>query len=233
MSRNKIFVRRRPELDGDEFNIWTAFTDLMSNSFLILSLFLIISFFKPITCPPPPPPPIILLRDSGLIRFPSGKSNFDGEEKFREFDKKDGIIDIIEKNANDYGINLVEIIGHTDPQPISIDSNQIVNIERNLDKKLSDTAKEINVPDITSLNTDTLTAGSNADLGMMRAVHVMRVLRYHQKYNGRLRDLEFRAYSAAQLVPPKLSSNAEPTDEDKRRIEIRFTRLDENNTILR
>lgn len=231
MSRNKIFVRRRPELDGDEFNIWTAFTDLMSNSFLILSLLLIISLFKPITCPPPPPPPILLLADSGLIRFPSGKSNFDGEEMFRQFDKKDGIIDIIEKYANKYEINLVEIIGHTDPQPISIDSNQIVNIERNLDKKLSETANDINVPDVTKLNTDTLAAGSNADLGLMRAVHVMRVLRYHQKNNGRLQNLEFRAYSAAQLVPPKLPNNKKPEDYDKRRIEIRFTRLDENNMI--
>ena len=228
-----MFLRRRPESESDEFNIWAAFTDLMSNSFLILSLLLIISLLKPITCPPPPPPPILLLEDSGLIRFPSGKSNFVGEDKFSEFNKKDGIIDIIEKNARVYGIDLVEIIGHTDPEPITIDSNQIVKIESNLDKKLLATANDVDVSDVTNLNTDTLTAGSNADLGLMRAVHVLRVLLYHQKYNRRLRGLEFRAYSAAQLVPPKQPNNDQAKDEDKRRIEIRFTRLDENNTIRR
>ena len=129
--------------------------------------------------------------------------------------------------------NLVEIIGHTDPEPISIDSNQIVKIERNLDKNLSKTVNNIDVTDVTNLNTDTLTAGSNADLGLMRAAHVLRILRYHQKNNKRLQDLEFRAYSAAQLFPPKLPNNAEPEDKDKRRIEIRFTRIDESNTIRR
>jgi hypothetical protein len=37
-------MRRRFESEGDDLNIWVAFTDLMSNSFLIINLFLITSF---------------------------------------------------------------------------------------------------------------------------------------------------------------------------------------------
>ncbi|MEI6327895.1 MAG: hypothetical protein WCP16_01595 [Pseudanabaena sp. ELA645] len=226
MSRNKMFLRRSPESEGDEFNIWAAFTDLMSNSFLILSLLLIISLLKPTTCPPPPPPPTILLQDSGVIRFSSGKSGFDSENMFREFDKRDGIIDEIEKYSKLYSSNLVEIIGHTDPKPINVDKTQIVNINRNLDEKLLDTINDIGTDSVTNINTDKIVSGSNADLGLLRAVQIVRILLYHQKNNGRLQGLEFRAYSAAHSVPLKLLN-----DEDKRRIEIRFTRLNENSTI--
>ena len=44
-------MRRKLELEDNELNIWVAFTDLMSNAFLILSLFLITSFLISITKP--------------------------------------------------------------------------------------------------------------------------------------------------------------------------------------
>ena len=68
-----------------------------------------------------------------------------------------------------------------------------------------------------------LKPGSNADLGLMRALSVIKVL---QK-NPQLTGLEFRAYSAAQLTLPE--GNFAPinreSDPNRRRIEIRFTRL--------
>ncbi|WP_199302229.1 hypothetical protein [Pseudanabaena cinerea] len=268
-------MRRKFESETEDLNIWVAFTDLMSNSFLIISLFLITSFLigftrsklnakegkkatdliptlekrnneleqrnrilqqeidrlkpivldrlKPIVPQKNDTPPIIFLRDSGAIRFKSGSAGLQGQQMLREFDKKDGLIEEIENNAKSYGINLVEIIGHTDPQPIG-------GVSSNLDKDLANIA---NNADIDRVTADRLVAGSNADLGLMRAVEIMRILRYHQKNNGKLQGLEFRAYSAAQLVPPKLPNNEKPKDDDKRRIEIRFTRLDEKNTIGR
>ena len=260
-------MKRRQELENDDLNIWVAFTDLMSNSFLIINLFLITSFLvnvaksksgksevkdygilistlerknsdlekrnqdlqkeidklKPSIPKKSDTPPIIFLRDSGAIRFKSGSAGLQGQQMLQEFDKKDGLIDEIENNARSYGINLVEIIGHTDLQPIG-------GVSSNLDKDLANIA---NNADIDRVTADGLVAGSNADLGLMRAVEIMRILRYHQKNNGKLQGLEFRAYSAAQLVPPKLPNNEKPKDDDKRRIEIRFTRLDESNTIGR
>ncbi|MFM8294051.1 MAG: hypothetical protein ACKN9E_05830 [Microcystaceae cyanobacterium] len=68
-----------------------------------------------------------------------------------------------------------------------------------------------------------LSPGSNADLGLMRALSVIQAL---QK-NPKLKNLKFRAYSSAQLTLPNgefapVNRESDPT---RRRIEIRFTRL--------
>jgi len=250
-------MRRKVESENDELNVWGAFTDLMSNAFLIINLFLMTSLLINTTKPkdnkqdtekyvqinrdlesnnarlrekitilenllsqtkavPTPKildaPPIIFLRDSGTIRFKSGSARLQSSKMLKEFDS---VVKQIEDNAQLYRINLVEIIGHTDPQAIGGSFS-------NLDKDLPNIADDT---DINRRTTDSLIAGSNADLGLMRAVEIRRILRFYQT-RKRLQGLEFRAYSAAQLVPPKLDNNAKPTDEDKRRIEIRFTRLD-------
>ena len=203
-------MRRRIDSEEDELNIWVAFTDLMSNAFLILSLFLITSFLANITKSKSgndeikkyveltitlkkendnlrernqyieaeirksnsvpkksDTPPIIFLRDSGAIRFKSGSAGLQGQQMLQEFDKAGGLIDEIENNARSYGINLVEIIGHTDLQPVG-------DVSSNLDKDLANIA---NNADIDRVTADGLVAGSNADLGLMRAVEIMRILR--------------------------------------------------------
>jgi flagellar motor protein MotB len=250
-------MRRRFEVDNDELNIWGAFTDLMSNAFLIINLILLIPLLINIskseekkqntekaeevkrnlelenrslrdkitnlenllnqannasTQNISDTTPIIFLPDSGTIRFKSGSARLQSSKMLKEFDS---VVKQIEDKAQLYRINLVEIIGHTDPQAIGGSFS-------NLDKDLPNIADNT---DINRRTTDSLIAGSNADLGLMRAVEIRRILRFYQT-RKRLQGLEFRAYSAAQLVPPKLDKNAKPTDEDKRRIEIRFTRLD-------
>jgi flagellar motor protein MotB len=72
-----------------------------------------------------------------------------------------------------------------------------------------------------------LQAGSNADLGLMRSLSVVRVLSDTQQKEGRLSGLSFRAYSAAQLILPngQFAQVARREDVTRRRIEIRFTRL--------
>ena len=67
---------------------------------------------------------------------------------------------------------------------------------------------------------NTLNPGSNADLGLMRALAVIQEI---QK-TKRLKNIKFRAYSAGQLY--LFSGNLAPInrkpDETRRRIEIRF-----------
>ena len=119
----------------------------------------------------------------------------------------------IESNAEQYQIDLVEIIGHTDGQV-----NQ--GASSNLDTILENVANGKN-------SVNQLSPGSNADLGLMRALAVTNILQEIQKKEGRLKGLQFRPYSAAQLVTPSGSLaqiNRNP-DAKRRRIEIRFTRL--------
>jgi len=115
----------------------------------------------------------------------------------------------IDAVIREYRVDVVEVIGHTDGQRISKDSS---NLDLNLEKVATE-----------NQNIATLTPGSNADLGLMRALSVIKVL---QK-NPRLKNLKFRAYSAAQLTLANgnfalVNQESDPT---RRRIEIRFTRL--------
>ena len=38
--------RSRDREETDNFNVWPSFTDLMSNAFMIISLFLLLALFK-------------------------------------------------------------------------------------------------------------------------------------------------------------------------------------------
>ena len=124
----------------------------------------------------------------------------------------------IERMTKERSIYVVEIIGHTDGQTNS-------NGSSNLDTKLEDVAKG-NAP------VSSLTPGSNADLGLMRALEVVKELEKIRK-KGRLKGLEFRAYSAAQLFLPsgKFASVNRKSDASRRRIEIRFSPLGKAETI--
>jgi outer membrane protein OmpA-like peptidoglycan-associated protein len=121
----------------------------------------------------------------------------------------------IERRTKEYQINVVELIGHTDGQPNGgINSNLDLNIEK------------VASADLPVAN---LKSGSNADLGLMRSLAVVKVLRDIQTKEGRLKGLKFRAYSAAQLILPNgdFAPISRTADTTRRRIEIRFTRLGE------
>lgn len=129
--------------------------------------------------------------------------------------------EIKEKNQ-EYNINVVEVIGHTD--------GVIKGGISNLDNKLEDVA---------NLKTDVkiLTAGSNSDLGLMRALAVINELRQIPELEclppqdtSKFDCLQFRAYSAAQLVLPSgkiVQEVNRSRDDSRRRIEVRFTKLGE------
>lgn len=217
--------------ENDDLNIWPSFTDLMSNAFMIITLFLLLTLVRSLLLKSNTndqnkeiialkkqlvdkqkeidklkSPPLIVIKDSDRdqqnrpLKFQPGSA-----------DLPIGLRDYVNQKVNQIGdINnyqgyIVDVIGHTDTNPIFIPSS-------NLDTMLEIAAKG------TSQDVKKLTAGSNADLGLMRALAVMKVL----AENPRLKSLglKFRAYSAAQLYPPTTSGKS--SDEARRRIEIRF-----------
>lgn len=199
---------------NEDLNVWPAFTDLMSNAFMILVLFLFLTIIisqisgKKST----DTPPIIVIKDEGAYRFASGSAEI-SQEMLNYILKQ--IVPEIETRTKQYGINVVEIIGHTDGQANG-------QVRSNLDVNLENVVSG-NIP------VGNLQAGSNADLGLMRALSVVKALRDIQTKENRLSGLSFRAYSAAQLILPngQFAAIARQDDVTRRRIEIRFTRLGE------
>ncbi|MFN9399080.1 MAG: flagellar motor protein [Dolichospermum sp.] len=199
---------------NEDLNVWPAFTDLMSNAFMILVLFLFLTIIisqisgKKST----DTPPIIVIKDEGAYRFASGSAEISQEMSNYILQK---IVPEIEARTKQYGINVVEIIGHTDGQA----NGQVTsNLDVNLENVVSG-----------NIQVGNLRAGSNADLGLMRALSVVKALRDIQTKENRLSGLSFRAYSAAQLILPngQFAAIARQDDVTRRRIEIRFTRLGE------
>ena len=203
---------------NEDLNIWSAFTDLMSNAFMILLFLLLIVSVKytvsQISNKNTRTPPIILIKDEGAYRFASGSAELP-QPMYNYIWTK--IVPEIERKTKEYNINTVEIIGHTDGQA---NGSVISNLDQNLENVANG--------DVPIQN---LKAGSNADLGLMRSLALVRVLRYIQTKEHRLQGLKFRAYSAAQLILPSgefaQPSIAHQEDATRRRIEIRFTRLGE------
>ncbi|MDB9482648.1 flagellar motor protein, partial [Dolichospermum circinale CS-537/05] len=206
---------------NEDLNVWPAFTDLMSNAFMILVLFLFLTIiisqinkseinnidknaqnskqlalkvkqlqqqvkYLQIQLEPEKKatdaPPIIVIKDEGAYRFASGSAEISQEMSNYILQK---IVPEIEARTKQYGINVVEIIGHTDGQA----NGQVTsNLDVNLENVVSG-----------NIQVGNLRAGSNADLGLMRALSVVKALRDIQTKENRLSGLSFRAYSAAQL----------------------------------
>ena len=153
--------------------------------------------------------PIIIDEKSGKFKFQSGSAEIPDQLKTHINQK---IISDIKKVTKQGNIEFIQIIGHTDGQANKSSSN--------LDVSLTSAASSKQT--IISLQ-----AGSNADLGLMRAVAVVQLLR---KTKG-LESVKFRAYSAAQLYLPdgKIATSNETADDSRRRIEIRFIPKGVNN----
>jgi len=193
--------RSRLKQDGELLDIFQSFTDLMSNAFLIMSFFLLLIFIQTVHQNKEfkNAPPIIVDEKSGHFNFPSGSALLPAELKNYI---KQSVAPSIEKTIEKQPIAFVQVIGHTD-------TNAITQVESNLDSLLLDAAKG-------KISTTVLRAGSNTDLGLMRAVVVVQELKKIEK----LKDVSFRAYSAGQLYLPDGQKSAD--DAARRRIEIRF-----------
>jgi outer membrane protein OmpA-like peptidoglycan-associated protein len=196
--------RRTDRYHQDEdLNIFQAFTDLMSNAFMIISFLLLISLLQSISIAKKleSASPIIIDEKSGNFKFPSGSAELTPDlQKYIQ----DTILPKIKEATEKGNTDFIQVIGHTDSQGISNLSN--------LDGKLTSAAtgnEKINA----------LKAGSNTDLGLMRAVAVVQFLN-----TKKLGKVKFRAYSAGQLYLPsgELAKIDRGADDTRRRIEIRF-----------
>lgn len=160
-------------------------------------------------------PPVVVIQDSGGYQFDSGSASL--PEELKDYITMD-LVDRIERISQQRNLYVVEIIGHTDGQ---------VNFGNgNLDRQLEEVAQG-------KQPVDSLKPGSNADLGLMRALEVVKQLQTVQEQTGRLRGVQFRPYSAAQLQLPTgefASPNRNP-DANRRRIEIRFSPLGKAETV--
>lgn len=120
------------------------------------------------------------------------------------------IADLIAANLKNYGADIVEVIGHTDEQPISRTNS---NLDKNAIAVLSATKS------VTALE-----PADNAGLGLARAISVANVLRDNHELSG----ITVLPLSAAQLILPgdRLTSGQAGNVETRRRIEIRIRRRD-------
>lgn len=154
-------------------------------------------------------PPIISLEDNGN-RFATGSAEL--TPAFRA-DLEQRVAGEVEQLLDAYGVDVIEIIGHTDEQVIT------PTRPSNLDV----TAIEVMSG---RLGPDAMVADDNAGLGLARAIAVAKVL----EATGRFAGIKLVPLSAAQLLLPgdTLSSGAagrlEQNDQRRRRIEIRVRR---------
>jgi outer membrane protein OmpA-like peptidoglycan-associated protein len=185
----------------------------------IASFFLIALGFKEPEKPTPPPPPldelppIILFPESSKFKFASGQAELNPD--FKTYISNELAKEIL-RVTQQHDVDAIEVIGHTDGQPIG-------SVESNLDDHL----EKVN---LNQLPLSELQPASNTDLGIMRALAVVQELK---KSGKEISKLNFRAYSAGQLLledgsPAPVSKEDNP---QRRRIEIRFTKLGETTTI--
>ncbi len=150
-------------------------------------------------------PPFFSLSEAGGYYFESGKATL---RPAFERNLRQEVIPLLKKNIEDYGVDVVEVIGHTDEVPMVGTSN--------LDTRLIEaSANRFPIAGLTSTD--------NAGLAIARAVAVVRVLRA----DPRLRKIDILPLSGGQMIVPVdkvASGNAKGDDQRRRRIEIRLRR---------
>lgn len=150
-------------------------------------------------------PPFFSLSEAGGYYFDSGKATL--RPAFQR-NLEQEIVPLLRKNIDDYGVDVVEVIGHTDEVPMAGDSNLDTQIIRA-------SANRFPIAGLTSTD--------NAGLALARAVAVVRVLRA----DPRLRGVTILPLSAGQMIVPidrAADGSATAGDQRRRRIEIRLRR---------
>jgi outer membrane protein OmpA-like peptidoglycan-associated protein len=201
-----MYRRTRTQKEPETLNIYPAFTDLMSNAFMILSLFLLLALLQSqeLNRKLQSATPITIDEKSGNFKFKSGSAELNPQLKKYVREK---VIPEIEKTIKEKkgAIDFIQVIGHTDGQA----NNKVSNLDQNIEA-IANGKNTIN----------TLNPGSNADLGLMRALAVIQEIQKTKRFN----NIKFRAYSAGQLYLSSgdLAPVNRKADETRRRIEIRF-----------
>jgi hypothetical protein len=170
-------------------------------------------------------PPIIRIDESAKqYRFGSGSAVMDDafKDALRQNQFATLASEILKRNGEGKSrVDTLEIIGHTDGQPVRSTGN--------LDDQLPDFLAE------KKDNFEALRAGSNNDLGLLRALAVKKAWEDYiatRSDKTLLQAVEVRCYSAGQTIPPDSEQNRlsnpdvfREQNEKSRRIEIRLTKL--------
>jgi flagellar motor protein MotB len=150
-------------------------------------------------------PPFFSLGEADRFFFDSGKATLRPEFLAK---LKGSIIPALAQNIKDYGVDVVEVIGHTDEQPMSGASN--------LDQHIIQASAG-------RFPIGALHSSDNAGLALARAVAVARVLRA----DPRLANVTVLPLSGAQMIVPvdhMADGSQRGSDQSRRRIEIRLRR---------
>ena len=196
---------RRRSLEGDT-NYWIGYTDLLSNSLLVLLLTIAVAALARANNEKPP---LLRLTEKESFRFGTGSYALNPQFKAA----LDSRIPWIKEQIKKYRIDSVEVIGHTDGQPSPGSSN--------LDLLMPKAGSSSNLTGYQS--------GSNTDLGLLRALAVSHYLKTQLAASG-IQDVTIRPYSAGSLIAiDGAYSPADTRDRaDRRRIELRFTRQEDS-----
>lgn len=198
---------RRRNRDGDT-NYWMGYTDLLSNSLLVLLLTIAIASLARANNEKPP---LLRLTEKESFRFGTGSYALNPQFKAA----LDSRLPWIKEQIKKYRIDSVEVIGHTDGQPSPGSSN--------LDLLLPKAGSSSNLSGYQS--------GSNTDLGLLRALAVSNYLQAKLAASG-IQDVTVRPYSAGSLIA--IDGAYAPADTkdraDRRRIELRFTRQENSES---
>ena len=189
---------------GNGINPWLGYTDMLSSTLLIVLLAMgLAALTKGLN----EKPPLIQLTETESFRFPT--AHYALSREFRAaLDEK--YSEEIKSTIQEFGVNVIEVVGHTDGQPNPRWATS------NLDRRLQAVGPQQEFTGFRS--------GSNADLGLLRAMAVSRYLQALLEQDQL--DVRIRPYSASSLLDPQGNFNPAPTVSDarRRRIELRFTR---------
>ena len=201
---------RRSNRKGRESdtNYWIGYTDLLSNSLLVLLLTITVAALARANNETPP---LLRLTEKESFRFGTGSYTLNPQFK----SALDGRLPWIQEQIKKYRIDSVEVIGHTDGQPSPGNSNLDLLVPQ------SGSSAPLNG----------YQSGSNTDLGLLRALAVSKYLKIKLAASG-IQNITVRPYSAGSLIgvdgafaPADMKERA-----DRRRIELRFTRQDESSS---
>lgn len=198
---------KRRGRDGDS-SYWIGYTDLLSNSLLVLLLTITVAALARSNNEKPP---LLRLTEKESFRFDSGSYTLNSQFKAA----LDSRLPWIQEQISKYRIDSVEVIGHTDGQPSPGNSN--------LDLLLPKAGRASVLQGYQT--------GSNTDLGLLRALAVSNYLRGKLEDRG-FKGLIIRPYSAGSLITEDGSyAPADSKDRaDRRRIELRFTRQESSSS---
>lgn len=193
---------------------WLAYTDLLSSTLMILSVAIAVSTLSKALNQKPP---VIQLEDSQDFRFATGSYSISPPFKSKLLSSE---LPKMKKIIRCYAIDTVEVIGHTDARP---------NPSRgNLDLFSASGST------ISSIKGRKPVPGSNADLGLLRALSVQDLV--SDALRPDFPGLIFKSYSASSYIDPTRDSMNAATatlERAKRRIELRFTRTQSPATLPR